>query len=108
MASRTAGRRGSPTGRLHLVLHASTGNRAAAGYDQGVTWLWMIYLAGVGVGLWRVDGPPPVKVLLAALWPVGPAMFVIVVAGLALAATVAFPWFGALVLAGLLALLILL
>jgi hypothetical protein len=64
-----------------------------------VSWLWAIYLAGVAIGLWRVDGPPTVKLLLAVLWPVGPAVFVLVVSVLLLAAAVAFPWLGALVVA---------
>ena len=67
-----------------------------------MSWIWAIYLAGVAIGLWRVDGPPPVKLLLAVLWPVGPAAFVLVVSVLVLAAAVAFPWLGALaVIAGL-------
>ena len=67
-----------------------------------MTWVWAIYLAGVAIGLWRVDGPPAVKLLLAVLWPVGPAVFVLVVSVLVLAAAVAFPWLGALaVIAGL-------
>jgi hypothetical protein len=67
-----------------------------------VSWLWAIYLAGVAIGLWRVDGPPTVKLLLAVLWPVGPAVFVLVVSVLLLAAAVAFPWLGAVaVIAGL-------
>ena len=65
----------------------------------GVSWLWAIYLAGVGVGLWRVDGPPRVKLLLAVLWPIGPAVFVVVVSGLLLAAAIAVPWLGALAVA---------
>lgn len=68
-----------------------------------MTWAWGIYLAGVGIGLWRVDGPPPVKLALAVLWPIGPAVFVVVVAGLLMAAMVAFPWFGALAAAAALA-----
>jgi hypothetical protein len=64
-----------------------------------VSWLWAIYLAGVAVGLWRVDGPPRVKLLLAVLWPLGPAVFVVVVSGLLLAAAIAVPWLGALAVA---------
>lgn len=64
-----------------------------------VSWIWAVYLAGVAVGLWRVDGPPQVKLLLAVLWPIGPAVFVLVVVGLLLAAAVAFPWVGALAVA---------
>jgi hypothetical protein len=53
----------------------------------------------VAIGLWRADGPPAVKLLLAVLWPVGPAVFVLVVSVLVLAAAVGFPWLGALVVA---------
>lgn len=69
----------------------------------GVTWIWLIYAAGVAIGLWRTDGPPAVRLTLALLWPIGPAVFVVVVTGLVLAAMIAFPWFGALAAAGLLA-----
>jgi hypothetical protein len=65
----------------------------------GVSWIWATYLAGMVVGLWRTDGPWPVKLLLAILWPLGPAVFVLVVTGLLLAAAVAFPWVGALAVA---------
>jgi hypothetical protein len=68
-----------------------------------VSWIWLTYLAGVAVGLWRVDGPPLVKLLLAVLWPIGPAVFLLVVGGLLLAAAIAFPWIGALAVAAALA-----
>lgn len=65
----------------------------------GVIGIWGVYLAGVAVGLWLTDGPAPTRLVLALLWPIGPAAFLFVVAGLLLAATVAFPAFGALVAA---------
>jgi len=49
-----------------------------------------IYLAGVVIGLWRTDGPWPTRVLLSALWPIGPLAFVVVVAILVAAAPIAF------------------
>ncbi len=49
-----------------------------------------IYLAGVAVGLWRTDAPLPTRVALAALWPIGPLAFVIVVAILLAASPLAF------------------
>jgi hypothetical protein len=49
-----------------------------------------IYLAGVAVGLWRTDDRWPTRVLLAALWPIGPAAFVVTVAILFAAAPIAF------------------
>ena len=51
--------------------------------------LW-IYLAGVAIGLWRTDGPLPTRLLLSVLWPIGPLVFVLVVAILLAAAPVAF------------------
>jgi len=48
-----------------------------------------VYAIGVAVGLWRTDGPPPSKVMLALLWPLGPLAFVVTISGLLLAALVA-------------------
>lgn len=50
--------------------------------------LLAVYLAGVAIGLWRTDGPLPTRLLLAALWPIGPLAFVIVVAILLAAAPI--------------------
>jgi hypothetical protein len=61
--------------------------------------LLAIYLAGVAIGLWRVDGPPLTRVGLAVLWPVGPIAGLIVIAGLLLVSLVAFPRVGAVVAA---------
>jgi len=49
-----------------------------------------LYLAGVAIGLWRTDAAWPTRVLLAALWPIGPLAFVVTVAILLAAAPVAF------------------
>ena len=49
-----------------------------------------IYVAGVAIGLWRTDGPWPTRLLLSVLWPIGPLVFVLVVAILLAAAPVAF------------------
>ncbi|HLG60193.1 MAG TPA: hypothetical protein VI485_32930 [Vicinamibacterales bacterium] len=49
-----------------------------------------IYLAGMAVGLWRTDAPWPSRVMLAALWPIGPVAFVVTVAILLAAAPIAF------------------
>jgi hypothetical protein len=56
-----------------------------------MTTLLTVYLAGVIVGLLAVDDRPAVRLVLALLWPVGPAAFVIVVTGLALVAVVLWP-----------------
>jgi hypothetical protein len=53
-----------------------------------------IYLVGVAIGLWRVDGGPLTKLALALLWPIGPAAGVLVIAGLLLVSLVAFPRVG--------------
>ncbi len=58
------------------------------------------YLAGVVIGLWRTDGPPPVRAALALLWPVGPLAFVVTVAILLAASLIAFPLVGAVAAAG--------
>jgi hypothetical protein len=49
-----------------------------------------IYLAGVAIGVWRADAPWPTRLVLAALWPIGPLAFVIVVAILLAAGPIAF------------------
>jgi hypothetical protein len=52
--------------------------------------LLAVYLAGVVIGLWRTDAAWPTRVLLAALWPIGPLAFVIVVTILLAATPIAF------------------
>lgn len=58
-----------------------------------------VYLAGALVALVRTDAGWGTRVLLAALWPVGPLAFAVTVAMLVAVATVAFPAFGAAILA---------
>jgi hypothetical protein len=53
-----------------------------------------LYLVGVAIGLWRVDGGPVTKLALAVLWPIGPVAFVVVISGLLLVSLVAFPRVG--------------
>ena len=52
--------------------------------------IWM-YVLGVVLGLWRVDGTPLERVLLAVAWPVGLAACLLTLATLALAALLLFP-----------------
>jgi hypothetical protein len=52
--------------------------------------VWLVYLAGVAIGLWRTDARWPTRPLLALLWPIGPLAFVIVVAILLAATPIAF------------------
>ena len=59
----------------------------------------LIYVAGVAVGLLLTDGSLPTRVGLALAWPIGPLAFVVVVAGLLVAALYIFPVFGAIVAA---------
>jgi hypothetical protein len=55
---------------------------------------FMVYLAGVAIGLLRSDAPWRTRVALAALWPIGPAAFAITVSLLLVASLVAFPILG--------------
>ena len=48
------------------------------------------YVVGVLIGLWRTDGSSATKLTLALLWPLGPVAFLITIAGLILAAPIAF------------------
>jgi hypothetical protein len=48
------------------------------------------YVVGVLIGVWRTDGSPATKLTLALLWPLGPVAFSITIAGLLLAAPIAF------------------
>jgi hypothetical protein len=59
-----------------------------------------IYVLGVLAGLIFTDARPLARIGLALAWPIGPLAFVVVVAGLLLAALYIFPLFGALVAAG--------
>jgi hypothetical protein len=54
----------------------------------------LAYLAGVLVGVWRVDGSPLMRVAVAAAWPLGVAAAVVTANLLWLSAAVLFPWFG--------------
>jgi hypothetical protein len=55
------------------------------------------YLAGVLAGLVLVDGRPATRIGLALVWPLGPLAFIVTIAGLFIAAMLAFPIFGAIV-----------
>ena len=57
------------------------------------------YSLGVIAGLILTDGRPATRVMVALLWPLGPAAFLVTVAVLVLAAMIAFPLFGGLVVA---------
>ncbi len=59
-----------------------------------------LYLAGIAFALWRTDAPWPMRTVVAVLWPLGPAAFIVTVSILIAASTIAFPVVGALVAAG--------
>lgn len=59
----------------------------------------LIYVLGVLAGLILTDARPLPRVVLALAWPIGPLAFVVVVAGLLIAALYIFPAFGAAVVA---------
>jgi hypothetical protein len=59
-----------------------------------VTVLAGIYVAGAALALWRTDASWPLRIVLALLWPLGPAAFVVTVAILVAASLVAFPLVG--------------
>ena len=55
----------------------------------------IVYVVGVAVGLVCGDAHPAHRILLAVLWPLGIAAFVVTLAVLAGAAVIAFPLFAA-------------
>lgn len=72
--------------------------------DLWWTYAAALYVAGVTWGLIVIDAPRRgVRIGLALLWPLGPLAFVMTISVLIVAATIAFPAFGALVVAGALA-----
>jgi hypothetical protein len=56
-----------------------------------LTALVLVYIAGLLVGLMAVDEPFPGRILVAAVWPLGPLAFVLVVTILLLALPIALP-----------------
>jgi hypothetical protein len=59
----------------------------------------LVYVVGVVWGLLRIDAPPLARFVLALLWPLGPIAFVATLTILFVASLIAFPLFGAVVLA---------
>jgi hypothetical protein len=58
-------------------------------------WITVVYLVGVAIGLVAIDGGPATRIGLAIAWPLGPLAFLVTVAGLLVVAAIAFPIFGA-------------
>jgi hypothetical protein len=48
-----------------------------------------VYVVGGLVAVWRTDGPPGTKLIMALLWPIGPLAGVVTIGGLAVAAAIA-------------------
>ena len=59
--------------------------------------LGAIYALGVVIALWRTDAAWPMRIAVAALWPLGPLAFVVTVGILLAASLIAFPVIAALV-----------
>lgn len=68
-------------------------------YDPAVAAALILYAAGAAVALWRTDAEWPIRIGLAALWPLGPLAFVVTVSILLAASLVAFPLVGGAVVA---------
>jgi hypothetical protein len=63
--------------------------------------LFLLYVLGAGVGLWRTDGTVATRVALAAFWPVGVLAAAVTTVILLAAAAILFPLFGLILAAGL-------
>ena len=62
--------------------------------------IWvLVYVAGVLIGLTLGRDRPPVRLALALAWPLGPLAFGVTVSMLLAVAAIAFPTFGALLVA---------
>ena len=62
----------------------------------------IVYVAGVVIGLLRVDASPVTRVAVSLLWPLGVVAGVVTISALVVAAMVLFPMLGvAVVVAGL-------
>lgn len=55
---------------------------------------WIVYAAGIILGLLFTDARPLTRIGLALLWPLGPLAFVVTLAILAVASLIAFPMVG--------------
>jgi hypothetical protein len=64
---------------------------APTGYDSPMQTALLIYLAGVLVGLWKVDAPGVRRVALAMSWPLGVLAAAVTIPILLTAALVLFP-----------------
>jgi hypothetical protein len=60
----------------------------------GVPWLPLLYLAGVLVGLWRVDAGVPTRAGVALAWPLGVLAAAVTLPLMILAGLILFPRVG--------------
>ena len=67
--------------------------------SRTVNLVLVVYVVGVVWGLLRIDARPFIRIVLALLWPLGPVAFVVTLATLFAASLIAFPLFGALMVA---------
>ena len=63
------------------------------------TYISLVYVAGVAWGLLVIDARAGVRIGLAVLWPLGPIAFIVTLTVLLAASLIAFPIFGAVVVA---------
>ena len=63
-------------------------------YDPRVRTALVVYVAGVLVGLWKVDGPMAARVGLSAVWPLGVLALLVTAPILIVAGLVLFPVVG--------------
>jgi len=59
----------------------------------------IVYIIGVIVGVVCGDAQPAVRIVHAALWPVGILAFIVTLAVLCVASLIAFPWIAGVLLA---------
>jgi L-ascorbate metabolism protein UlaG (beta-lactamase superfamily) len=72
---------------------------ASLPFGSAATLLFGVYIVGVVIGLLTTDARGMTRVALALLWPLGPLAFLVTLTTLFLASVVAFPMFGAIVIA---------
>jgi hypothetical protein len=60
-------------------------------WGSGDLVIWVVYLAGVALGLVVMRDPWPARVTTALLWPLGLAAFAIVLATLLVSAAILWP-----------------
>ena len=84
--------------RIHTRIYSSVApHKNCAGVGdrmRPVESLFLLYVAGAGVALWRTDGNAATRIRLAVLWPLGVIAAAVTTMILLLAAAILFPLFG--------------